>query len=209
MSHDDHLVLPSLKRRAAAAKAYAPELKPNKIREISKKFSLPQHLVRHFVKKQIITDRGDTTLDVMILWAIVSLERDRRFCRYMLSKFSKPEITDLICQAGLDNLDVLIYNMVRNNPRISKGSILATLLQVHGIPANDLILEKIPVLRRRISNQRYRLRKIIENGLGSEEDFEETKAVMESLRAEGRARSQAKRVLPTCNTQARVDEVQE
>ena len=185
MKKPENPILPSVKRRAAAASESRTKFKPEheNVKAVAEKFKLPQHLARHFMRLGIITNSGDTHLDTMILWALSSLERDRRFCRYVMSKFSTNELTDLINQAGMDNLDVLLYNILKQNPGISTDSLLATLFHIHGIEANKLVRSKIPILRRRISNQKYRLKKKIDDALGSEANFNNEKAARDALKS--------------------------
>ncbi|WP_224961254.1 hypothetical protein [Geomonas subterranea] len=184
MKASNGLVLPAVKRRATAAAAEAnqkfkPELE--NVKKTAEKFLFPQHLVRHFMRKGIITNSADSTTDTLILSAISSLERDRRFCRYIISKLTSTELTDLINQAGMDNLDVLIFNIIKKNPKISTESVLSTLLHLYGIEASEFVRAKIPPLRKRLSNQKYRLKKKFDETYGSDADFEKTEALMRAL----------------------------
>jgi len=168
--------LPAQKR--VKVKQEEMNLKPiqrNCATEVSKAHDLPRHLVNTLMGMNLVTYGGDSVEDRAILNFITSVRNNRKFARFVMSAFSRAELENIFITKGLDNLEVIIYNILKANKKISTKAVLEILAQTRAISASRVVRDKIMRMRKRVQNERnYENNKKLLGGAKEQEQLWQT-----------------------------------
>lgn len=168
---EDKLLIPSQQRRKEE-QGKRNGKGCNRSTEVGKEYNLPRNLVNSLMVMDILTITGDSMEDKAILNFIVKVRRVRKFARFIMGQFSRAELEEIIRTKGMDDLDVIIYKILRDNKRISTPSVLSTLEHLRGICPSRFVIDKIIRLRKKVQNeQHYEKTKEV---YGSSKEYERT-----------------------------------
>lgn len=168
---EDKLLLPSQQRRnAEQGKRNGKQF--NRSTEVGKEYELPRNLVNSLMAIDLLTITGESMEDKAILNFIGKVRRVRKFARFIMGLFSRAELEEIIRTKGMDDLDVIIYKILRDNKGISTPSVLSTLEHLRGICPSRFVIDKITLLRKKVQNERhYEKTKEV---YGSSKEYEKT-----------------------------------
>lgn len=117
---------------------------------------IPQRLIRHLIKKGILTQFLDTEKDIEVLEFLKNTWADRTLLRAQLASLSKAERVSLIETAGLNRWEVYVFGRYKSTTRrLPLEMVVSEVELIFKFKVDGFAKRRIRQIRDRIHNARH------------------------------------------------------